>query len=123
MSDTVNSYKESPYYKDPTWRLDAQILHKFDWKSEWEKIHNNFIPAAGEVIIYAFPSATNGPNGPSVASVAFKIGDGTHKLSELKFCTNSVEETWTFTFSDGSSTTKNMMLASDNNTQVGNVYI
>lgn len=110
MSSTSDNYINTPRYNetDSEWCLNATLLHRFDWAERWNDVGGTFIPAAGEVIIYAFPTTGN----PSkVATTAFKVGDGQTLLNNLKFNTNSVEETWEFVFTDGSSTTKKMLTA------------
>ena len=56
--------------------INTRIVHKHDTEENWNKA-TNFIPKAGEIIIYD-PDAT-------YAVARQKVGDGTTKVSELPF--------------------------------------
>lgn len=56
--------------------ISTRIKHKYRTEEEWNKIPS-FIPLAGELIIYA-PDRR-------YKNIRFKVGDGTTKLSSLKF--------------------------------------
>lgn len=123
MSNTTTApnYTDTPRYNDPQWCLDATIVHKFDWAHRWEEVETTFVPAAGEIVIYAFPSAQidNITNQWTVASTAFKVGDGVSKLGQLKFTTNSNIEEWQIVCDNGETIVKQVLIA---DTPVGNVY-
>lgn len=63
---------------DPVWKyLNARIQHKHDTATQWG-LKPNFIPEAGELIVYDADSTHN---------ARFKIGDGQTKVGELPFIT------------------------------------
>lgn len=59
--------------------IDSRIQHKHDIEANWQKA-NNFIPLAGELIIYDADENHSSPR--------LKIGDGTSLINLLKFFTD-----------------------------------
>jgi hypothetical protein len=60
--------------------MNSRIQHKYDIAENWSKAVN-FIPKAGEIIVYS-----DGIDGVGVPAI--KIGDGQHVVSELEFAGN-----------------------------------
>lgn len=58
---------------------DIRVLMKHDITINWTKAVN-FVPKAGEIIVYDDYFVDNDNKLPGI-----KIGDGTHKVSELPF--------------------------------------
>lgn len=62
----------------PVWKyINARIQHKHDTATQWG-LKPNFIPEAGEIIIY---------DADSTHDTRFKVGDGQTKISVLPFVT------------------------------------
>ena len=60
--------------------MNSRIQHKYDTAENWGKAVN-FIPKAGEIIVYS-----DGIDGVGVPAI--KIGDGKHVVNELEFAGN-----------------------------------
>jgi hypothetical protein len=63
--------------------IKARIQHLHKTEAEWQSFetqHPDFIPNAGELIIYDIDQENDTPR--------FKFGNGTSKLSELSFAGN-----------------------------------
>lgn len=66
-----------------TTKLNARIKHKHGTAAEWA-LATNFIPLAGELIIYDKDENYNWER--------FKIGDGTTNINALPFVNDAISE-------------------------------
>ena len=63
--------------------LSLRLIHTHDTQANWDKCVD-FIPKAGEVIVY--------DTDENFSYERFKIGDGVTKLSELQFTVDKIVE-------------------------------
>ena len=85
---------KTPQQQDQAdFRVNTRICLKHDLEKNWSEL-TNFIPRAGELIIYDAETDADIPTGRNFAYTMprFRVGDGKTKINDLPFSEGNVSE-------------------------------